>query len=94
MHKSVHVVLGGKVLFSLEKQKEIFIYEQRFVENIVNYFGYLKSVHCFSICSRISRDQEKYKFLTPKRENSMAIKNREESKPLVLALCAFGCNKD
>lgn len=53
MHESVHVVLGGKVLFSLEKQKEIFIYEQRFVENIVNYFGYLKSVHCFSICSRI-----------------------------------------
>lgn len=53
MHESVHVVLGGKVLFSLEKQKEIFIYEQRFVENIVNHFGYLKSVHCFSICSRI-----------------------------------------
>lgn len=53
MKASVHVVLGGKVLFSLEKQKEIFIYEQRFVENIVNHFGYLKSVHCFSICSRI-----------------------------------------
>lgn len=82
--------------FYLEKQKEIFLYEQRFVENIANHFGYLKKVHCFSTCRRKSRDQEKYKFLTPKRENciyrtiSMAMKNREESKPLVLALCAFG----
>lgn len=52
MHESVHVQLWV-AKFYLEKQKEIFIYEQRFVENIVNHFGYLKSVHCFSICSRI-----------------------------------------
>lgn len=46
MHESVHVQLWV-AKFYLEKQKEIFIYEQRFVENICKSFWLFKKCTLF-----------------------------------------------